>query len=172
VALQLIYLVFAKLLSWIVLRTRSDTTKEIEIQIAPCNHRETPRRVKPPPRRVPDARSGWLRCQAQRCQGGAPCDDLVDQCVQGEDGVVAWREDAVVLELGDQIKGDLLADIGHLQLADNPGRHEPGTGEINYPWLLAQVAGSAYDGWVGCEYLPSRDTAASLAWARPFLQAE
>lgn len=64
----------------------------------------------------------------------------------------------------------LLPRIGHLQLADNPGRHEPGTGEINYPWLLAQVAASSYDGWVGCEYLPSRDTASSLAWARPFLQ--
>jgi hydroxypyruvate isomerase len=66
----------------------------------------------------------------------------------------------------------LLPRIGHLQLADNPGRHEPGTGEINYPWLLSQVAASPYDGWVGCEYLPSRDTASSLAWARPFLQPE
>jgi hydroxypyruvate isomerase len=65
----------------------------------------------------------------------------------------------------------LLPRIAHLQLADNPGRHEPGTGEINYPWLLAQVAASAYEGWVGCEYFPSRDTASSLAWARAYLQS-
>jgi len=65
----------------------------------------------------------------------------------------------------------LLPRIGHVQLADNPGRHEPGTGEINYPWLLGQVAASAYDGWVGCEYLPSRDTASSLLWAREYLES-
>jgi hydroxypyruvate isomerase len=64
----------------------------------------------------------------------------------------------------------LLPRIGHVQLADNPGRHEPGTGEIRYEWLLGQVAASAYDGFVGCEYLPSRDTASSLQWARPYLQ--
>jgi hydroxypyruvate isomerase len=64
----------------------------------------------------------------------------------------------------------LLPRIGHVQLADNPGRHEPGTGEIRYEWLLEQVAASAYDGWVGCEYFPSRDTASSLQWARAYLQ--
>jgi len=65
---------------------------------------------------------------------------------------------------------ELLPRIGHVQLADNPGRHEPGTGEIRYEWLLGQVASSAYEGWVGCEYVPSRDTASSLQWARPYLQ--
>ncbi len=64
----------------------------------------------------------------------------------------------------------LLPKIGHLQLADNPGRHEPGTGEINYAFLLAQIAASAYDGWVGCEYLPSKDTRSSLDWARAYLK--
>lgn len=64
----------------------------------------------------------------------------------------------------------LLPRIGHLQLADNPGRHEPGTGEINYDFLLGRVAASAYDGWVGCEYLPLEDTASSLGWARAWLR--
>lgn len=65
---------------------------------------------------------------------------------------------------------ELLPVIGHVQLADNPGRHEPGTGEINYPWLLSQVEASRYDGWVGCEYSPLAGTADSLGWARPWLQ--
>jgi hydroxypyruvate isomerase len=63
----------------------------------------------------------------------------------------------------------LLPLIRHVQLADNPGRHEPGTGEINYAWLLRHVAGSPYAGWVGCEYGPSVPGAATLAWARPWL---
>jgi len=63
----------------------------------------------------------------------------------------------------------LLPLIGHIQIADNPGRHEPGTGEIHFPWLLAQLDMLGYDGWVGCEYLPTGGTLASLAWARPYL---
>jgi len=64
---------------------------------------------------------------------------------------------------------ELLPVIGHVQLADNPGRHEPGTGEINYAWLLAHVEASRYGGWVGCEYLPASGTEASLAWAQRWL---
>jgi hydroxypyruvate isomerase len=63
----------------------------------------------------------------------------------------------------------LMPRIGHIQLADNPGRHEPGTGEINYPWLLGQLDVLRYDGWVGCEYKPAGDTAAGLGWAKPYL---
>ncbi len=63
----------------------------------------------------------------------------------------------------------LLPRIGHIQLADNPGRHEPGTGEINYPWLLGRLDALGYDGWVGCEYKPAGDTAAGLGWAKPYL---
>ncbi len=54
--------------------------------------------------------------------------------------------------------------IRHIQIADNPGRHEPGSGEINFPYLLALLDTLGYDGWVGCEYLPQGDTAAGLAW--------
>lgn len=63
----------------------------------------------------------------------------------------------------------LLPKIGHMQLADVPGRHEPGTGEINFPWLLGHIDRSGYEGWIGCEYNPLGDTAAGLAWAKPYL---
>jgi hydroxypyruvate isomerase len=59
--------------------------------------------------------------------------------------------------------------LGHVQIADNPGRHEPGTGEIRYPFLLDHLDRIGYRGWVGCEYAPSTDTASSLAWAQPWL---
>jgi hydroxypyruvate isomerase len=54
--------------------------------------------------------------------------------------------------------------IGHIQLADVPGRHEPGTGEINFPFLLKHLDDIGYTGWVGCEYTPLGDTVAGLAW--------
>jgi hydroxypyruvate isomerase len=54
--------------------------------------------------------------------------------------------------------------IGHIQVADNPGRHEPGTGEINYPFLFDLLDRLGYDGWVGCEYKPLTTTEAGLSW--------
>ncbi len=57
-----------------------------------------------------------------------------------------------------------LARIGHIQLADNPGRNEPGTGEINYPFLFAHLDRIGYDGWIGCEYKPATTTEAGLGW--------
>ncbi len=63
----------------------------------------------------------------------------------------------------------LLPRIGHMQLADVPGRHEPGTGTIDFPRLFEHVDRLGYAGWIGCEYNPSGDTLAGLAWARPFL---
>ncbi len=63
----------------------------------------------------------------------------------------------------------LLHRIGHIQLADAPGRNEPGTGEINFSNLLAHVDRIGYEGWIGCEYHPARDTLSSLGWARPYL---
>jgi hydroxypyruvate isomerase len=64
----------------------------------------------------------------------------------------------------------LLPRIGHIQLADNPGRNEPGTGEINYPWLLERLDALGYTGWVGCEYKPAADTIAGLGWAKSYLE--
>jgi len=57
-----------------------------------------------------------------------------------------------------------LARIGHIQLADNPGRNEPGTGEINYPFLFAHLDRIGYKGWIGCEYKPAASTEAGLGW--------
>ncbi|MFQ5764598.1 MAG: 2-oxo-tetronate isomerase [Rhodospirillales bacterium] len=57
-----------------------------------------------------------------------------------------------------------LGRIGHMQLADNPGRHEPGTGEINYPFLFDVIDGLGFDGWIGCEYKPRTTTAEGLGW--------
>jgi len=54
--------------------------------------------------------------------------------------------------------------IRHIQLADVPGRHEPGTGEINFPFLFRTLDELGYDGWVGCEYIPLGDTVAGLGW--------
>ncbi|HET7262792.1 MAG TPA: hydroxypyruvate isomerase [Casimicrobiaceae bacterium] len=62
-----------------------------------------------------------------------------------------------------------LAQIAHLQLADNPGRNEPGTGEINYPFLFRWLDEIGYAGWIGCEYKPKTTTDAGLAWIRPWL---
>ena len=61
-----------------------------------------------------------------------------------------------------------LAQIGHIQLADNPGRNEPGTGEINYAFLFRHIDALGYDGWIGCEYKPATTTAAGLLWLAPY----
>ena len=59
-----------------------------------------------------------------------------------------------------------LAVINHVQLADNPGRNEPGTGEINYRFLFEHLDRIGYQGWVGCEYKPKTTTAAGLGWLK------
>jgi hydroxypyruvate isomerase len=62
--------------------------------------------------------------------------------------------------------------IGHIQVADAPGRGEPGTGEINYPFVLAAVEALGYDGWVGLEYRPTTPTTEeSLGWMRALEEA-
>jgi len=56
-----------------------------------------------------------------------------------------------------------------MQLADTPGRNEPGTGEINYDYLLPYLDQIGYEGWVGCEYRPLKDTNSGLGWAKKWL---
>lgn len=63
----------------------------------------------------------------------------------------------------------LLGQIGHVQVADTPGRHEPGTGEINYPFVFQHLDQIGYRGWVGCEYRPSGTTADGLGWLKPYI---
>jgi hydroxypyruvate isomerase len=74
------------------------------------------------------------------------------------------------------VEGDLaptiekhLAKIGHMQLADTPGRHEPGTGEINYDFLFRHIDKVGYQGWIGCEYRPAGNTEAGLGWVAKYL---
>lgn len=69
------------------------------------------------------------------------------------------------------VQGDLIrtferlqSRIAHVQIADNPGRHEPGTGEINYPNIFKALDEAGYSGWVGAEYRPKAGTRAGLAW--------
>jgi hydroxypyruvate isomerase len=70
-----------------------------------------------------------------------------------------------------RMEGDLahtlaahIEKIAHIQIADNPGRHEPGTGEINFDFLFAHLDRIGYKGWVGCEYRPAAATEAGLGW--------
>jgi hydroxypyruvate isomerase len=61
-----------------------------------------------------------------------------------------------------------LALIPHMQLADNPGRNEPGTGEINYSFLFDHIDRIGYTGWIGCEYKPRNATLDGLSWMAPY----
>lgn len=66
-----------------------------------------------------------------------------------------------------ELVGTLLANldrIGHIQVADNPGRHQPGTGEINYRFVFEKLLEADYRGWIGLEYVPLGDMDAALAW--------
>jgi hydroxypyruvate isomerase len=71
---------------------------------------------------------------------------------------------------GDEVAGVIgghAARIGHVQIADAPGRGEPGSGKLSIePWL-AELAAAGYDGWVGLEYKPTGASADSFAWLRP-----
>jgi hydroxypyruvate isomerase len=76
-----------------------------------------------------------------------------------------------------RMDGELLATyrrlkdrIAHVQIADNPGRNEPGTGEINYPFLFETLDREGYVGWIGCEYKPKSTTSAGLGWAAEYLR--
>lgn len=73
-------------------------------------------------------------------------------------------------DLAQTIK-DHRSSIGHMQLADAPGRHEPGTGTIDYPSLFDVIDRAGYDGWIGCEDNPLTSTEDSLKW-RPVSRIE
>jgi hydroxypyruvate isomerase len=71
-------------------------------------------------------------------------------------------------DLGPTIKRNL-PRIAHVQIADNPGRNEPGTGEIHHPFLFDLLDKEGYQGFVGCEYKPKGKTDEGLGWAKPYL---
>lgn len=77
-----------------------------------------------------------------------------------------------------RVEGELAATmqkylprIGHMQLADNPGRNEPGSGEINYAFLFRHLDRIGYKGWIGCEYRPAAGTEAGLGWRERLMPA-
>ncbi len=107
---------------------------------------------------------GFLVCHTQRTF------DYFDQV--GEDNLYLLY-DAYHMQV---MEGDLtstiernLKRIAHIQIADNPGRHEPGTGEINYPFVFGRLQAMDYGGWIGCEYKPTASTLAGLGWVTPYL---
>lgn len=65
---------------------------------------------------------------------------------------------------------DNLSRLAHIQLADNPGRHEPGTGEINFTNLFRFIDEAGYNGWMGCEYKPAGLTEEGLKWLKPYFK--
>ena len=94
----------------------------------------------------------------------------------GELDNVAIQYDAYHMQV---MEGDLartiasnLDLIGHIQVADNPGRHEPGTGEINYDFLFDHIDRIGYRGWIGCEYKPRERTVDGLGWMHQRRSAE
>ena len=62
----------------------------------------------------------------------------------------------------------LLPYIAHMQVADTPGRNEPGTGEVNWPFVFAEIDAMDFTGWIGCEYRPKGETVAGLGWFAPY----
>jgi len=62
----------------------------------------------------------------------------------------------------------IAARIGHIQIADNPARHQPGTGEINYGFVLKEIDAMGYEGFVGLEYIPDPKSESSFGWIKEF----
>jgi hydroxypyruvate isomerase len=58
--------------------------------------------------------------------------------------------------------------IAHMQVADNPGRNEPGTGEVNWLFVFEAIDALGFRGWIGCEYRPKGETTAGLGWFAPY----
>lgn len=64
----------------------------------------------------------------------------------------------------------IVGRVGHIQIADPPARNEPGTGEVNFDFLLDHLDAIGYGGWVGCEFRPRAGTQSGLAWAGKWLR--
>lgn len=101
---------------------------------------------------------------------------------QGADIIAAVGEDRLGLQFdlyhcqvseGDIVKRveKHLPIIAHMQVADVPGRNEPGTGEVNWPFVFSRIDALGYRGWIGCEYRPAGETVAGLGWFAPYKAA-
>ncbi len=95
----------------------------------------------------------------------AQCVALLDEV--GEPNVFVQYDAYHMQRMEGELAGTLarhLPRIAHVQVADNPGRHEPGTGEIRFEFLFAELERLGYDGWIGCEYKPAARTDVGLDW--------
>jgi hydroxypyruvate isomerase len=63
---------------------------------------------------------------------------------------------------------EVFPHVGHIQVGNVPGRHEPGAGEIHFPYLFREIEALGWKGWIGCEYSPSGKTLETLGWGAPF----
>jgi hydroxypyruvate isomerase len=97
--------------------------------------------------------------------------DLIDSA--GSDNIFVQYDIYHMQRMEGEISATIkknLSRIAHIQLADNPARNEPGTGEINYTFLFDYIDKLGYDGWIGCEYKPATNTADGLSWVKPYLK--
>ena len=95
----------------------------------------------------------------------AQCVALLDEV--GEPNAFVQYDAYHMQRMEGELAGTLakhLPRIAHVQVADNPGRHEPGTGEIRFEFLFAELERLGYQGWIGCEYKPAGQTEAGLGW--------
>jgi hydroxypyruvate isomerase len=97
--------------------------------------------------------------------GSQQAADILRDC--GRDNLFLQYDIYHMQRMGEPLEASIrahLASIRHMQLADAPGRHEPGTGEIDYRHLFVLLDALGYDGWIGCEYTPHNGTVAGLGW--------
>ena len=95
----------------------------------------------------------------------APCVALLDEV--GEPNAFVQYDAYHAQRMEGELAGTIaryLPRIAHVQVADNPGRHEPGTGEIRFGFLFAELERLGYAGWIGCEYRPKARTEDGLGW--------
>ena len=95
----------------------------------------------------------------------APCVALLDEV--GEPNAFVQYDAYHAQRMEGELAATLarfLPRIAHVQVADNPGRHEPGTGEIRFEFLFAELERLGYAGWIGCEYKPKGRTDVGLDW--------
>jgi 2-dehydrotetronate isomerase len=139
-------------------------------------------------------RASYLANLAWAAERGAPAGvDLLIEPINTRDipGYLLNRQDeahAIVAEIGAPnlkvqmdlyhcqiVEGDVATKlrgflptgkVGHLQIAGVPERHEPDTGELHYPYLFDLIDALGYDGWIGCEYRPAKETSRGLDWLR------
>ena len=64
---------------------------------------------------------------------------------------------------------EIAPHFDHVQIASVPERHEPGKGELNYSHIFSVLDRVGYDGWIGCEYNPEKNTLEGLSWVKPYL---